>query len=266
MDPNKQGPIGIMDSGLGGLSIWKSVVDMLPEESTVYVGDHKFIPYNSKNTSTIRDRVDAILTLFESMNCKLAVIACNTATVAGIETYRRIHKQFPIIGVVPVVKTAAAVSKKRRFAVLSTEYTARSKYQKDLIEKYASDCKVNNIGCPNLVGLVERGETDSDAIREELESILQPLKNEGIDVLALGCTHYAFLRQIITDIVGNDVSLLDSSGAVSRHAARIIHRNKNEHHTTSGKHRFLTTGDAKEVSRVATILMKKHLHFESVSI
>ncbi len=266
MDPKHQGPIGVMDSGLGGLSIWKGLVTLLPGESILYVGDHAHIPYSGKDTGIIRERVCAILNFFAAAGCKLVVIACNTATVAGIEEYRKLQKNFPIIGVVPVIKTAAEVSKRRRFAVLSTEYTAQSQYQQDLIVKFASDCAVYNIGCPNLVGAVERGETGTPTIRRELDDILGPLIAEGIDVLALGCTHYFFLRPLITEIVGREVSVLDSSGAVARHASRILDTNRIASRGGVPSYRFVTTGDASAVSPIASTLLGIVADFEAVTI
>lgn len=266
MHPKQNSPIGVMDSGLGGLSIWKGLRSLLPHESLLYVGDHAYLPYGEKKTEIIRRRVVAILDFFSKEGCKLVVLACNTATVAGIEEYRKSHKQFPIIGVVPVIKTAAEVSKTRRFAVLSTESTARSKYQKDLIRRFASDCNVFNVGCPNLVTTVERGKTNTRSIRQELEEILLPLTRRGIDVLALGCTHYFFLREIISDIVGPRVSVLDSSGAVARHVHSILQKNMILSDGNSPSYRFLTTGSAPAVSPIASILLDETVRFESVGI
>jgi len=135
-------PIGIIDSGSGGLSIWKEITLLLPGESTVYIGDHAHLPYSEKTTEFIRNRVFKLIQYLVTIRAKLVVIACNTATVAGIDWYREQFPDIPIIGVVPVIKTAVEVTKTKHIAVLSTVYTANSSYQQKLISIYASKCRV----------------------------------------------------------------------------------------------------------------------------
>ncbi len=262
----KENFLAVIDSGSGGLSVWQAIVALLPQESIIYVGDHAHLPYSEKSTTYIRERILGILRFLQKQKVKLVVIACNTATVAGIEVYRRYFPKLPIVGVVPVVKTAAEISQKRKFAIISTKYTAASSYQHDLIEKFAGDCRVINLGCPNLVSAVENGDIRGSKIRRQLKKVLSVLKNTGIDCLALGCTHYPFLSPIIHDIVGGDVRLLDSGGAVARHVHRILEQNRSLKRNGKPVYHFLTTGRVEKVTRVARKLLGRKIEFKKVQI
>ena len=259
-------PLGIIDSSSGGLSVWQSVVSLLPHESTVYVGDHAHAPYSKKTTSFIRARMRVLIPYLLKQKVKLIVIACNTATVAGIAAYRRQFPRIPIVGVVPVVKTASEVSRRRRFAVLSTHYTANSRYQKQLIQTYASDCTVFNIGTTSLVALIEAGHVTGKPIERCLRQALRRAREGGVDTVVLGCTHYPFLHPVIRAIVGENVRILDSGGAVARHVRRILENNKTV--TTAGvpTYIFQTTGDSAAVTRVACLLTGRNILFHHVTI
>lgn len=252
-------PIGILDSGFGGLSIYKSITALLPHESILYIGDHAHIPYSEKSPHYIQDRVIKLLHFFVSKNVKLAVIACNTATVAGIDVYRKTFPNLPIIGVVPVVKLAAELSQKKSFVVLSTNFTANSDYQKKLITSFASDCRVFNLGGHSLVDYVERGVTAGKDIEQELQKILTPSVLRDIDVIALGCTHYPFLKNAIRSVAGNKIRILDSGGAVARQVQRILLHNKIEIDSLTAKHSFYSTSKNESLSSVASMLIDEKI-------
>ncbi len=225
-DP-KDAPIGLCDSGWGGLSVYQSVVKLLPEENYVYIGDHAYLPYGDRKAGQIRSRIVTMIRwLVMNKHVKLVIVACNSGTVAGISEYRALFPGVPIIGVVPVVKLAAEVSKKKSFAVLSTPFTAASQYQKKLINLYAPACKVYNIGCPDLVHAVEAGVNDLKHVQRIVCTHLTPEVRSSIDVLALGCTHYPFLRPVLASIVGSKVVILDSGDAVARQVQRVLVANK----------------------------------------
>jgi len=252
-------PIGIFDSGSGGLSVYQSVAALLPKESIVYLGDHAYLPYGDKSTDFIKKRVVECIKFLISRQAKLIIIACNTATVAGIDYFRIKFPEVPIVGVVPVVKTAAALSKTKHFVVLSTRFTANSHYQKELIKKWAPDCTVSNIGSSRLVFLIEKGSLDVPEIKHELKIIFHRIKDFPFDVVALGCTHYPFVRSVIRAIVGDEVKIIDSGAAVARQVQRIlIHRND-----LSGSFRanvqFVTTGDGPTVASVFNHLLHKEV-------
>jgi len=249
-------PIGIIDSGSGGLSIWKEITLLLPGESTVYIGDHAHLPYSEKTTEFIRNRVFKLIQYLVTIRAKLVVIACNTATVAGIDWYREQFPDIPIIGVVPVIKTAVEVTKTKHIAVLSTVYTANSSYQQKLISIYASKCRVEIFSNSHLVELIESPRDTTKIIQKELQSILK-LHNTPIDTLVLGCTHFPFIDHEIRLTVGPNVQILDSGGAVARHVQRILIHNAIQSSSSKGNHIFYTTGNCLNVAKTFKKLLKR---------
>lgn len=261
----KSSPIGVFDSGSGGLSVWHAIHSLLPMESVVYFGDHANVPYGGKSTEFIRQRVCLAIKFLIQKDCKLIVIACNTATIAGIDYYREKFPQIPIIGVVPVIKTAASISATKQFVVLSTEFTAKSQYQKELIEKWAGDCTVINVGSSVLVPLIERGQLDSQDIENELRRIFLPLQGVRYDVIALGCTHFPFLREALGKAVGKKAQIIDSSGAIARQVDRILGL-KNHHSDHFTGESFFTTGEVKKVEGVFQKLLGRSGNLTHVSV
>ena len=261
-----QSPIGIIDSGLGGLTVWRSIRSLLPHESTIFIGDHKFVPYGKKSKAVIRKRVLKILSYLYVRGAKLIVIACNTATVAGIEWYRSEMPNIPIIGVVPVIKTAAEVSKSKKFVVISTPFTTRSKYQKDLIKKFAPHARVFALSTPKLVELVEDGNITGPKANKILKSILDPFVKKGIDVVVLGSTHFAFLKESIRAIVGDGAAVLDSGGAVARQVKRVLETRGELAGVSDATTVFYTTGNPKIVSAASKRLMGSELVFSYANI
>lgn len=243
-------PIGIIDSGSGGLSVWKEITALLPNESTIYIGDHAYLPYSEKSTVFIRHRVAKLIQFLIKKQVKLIVIACNTATVAGIDWYRLQFPTVPIIGVVPVVKTAAEVTKTQNIAVLSTVYTTNSSYQQKLINTYASECHVESISSSRLVQLIESPRNNTEIIQKELRSVFHTLDTKVVDTLVLGCTHFPFISNLIQKIVGTTIQLLDSGGAVARHVKRIIENNNIITNRLKASYVFYTTGDIRNVSTI----------------
>jgi len=247
-------PIGIIDSGSGGLSIWNAVSENVHGESIIYVGDHANAPYSGKTRAFIRSRIRTLLTYLIGQQCKLCVIACNTATVAGIDWYRKQFPTLPIIGVVPVIKTAANITKTKNICILSTKFTARSAYLKQLIRQFAGDASVFSIGSSTLVSYIESTNNETEKIRRELVRICRPVIRAPIDVVVLGCTHYPFIRSEVSDFFGPSVTIIDSAGAVARQVDRILTSNGIAANTKS-TYAFFTTGDRKRVSRIMSRLL-----------
>jgi len=259
-------PIGIFDSGSGGLSIYQSIVKMLPLESFVYLGDHAYLPYGEKSTEFIKQRVVQCIEFLNSQKVKLIVVACNSATVAGIDYFRSTFPELPIIGVVPVVKTAAQMSKTKHFVVLSTKFTANSVYQKDLIKKWAPDCLVSNIGSSSLVPLIEDGRVDGSDVEKELKKIFQKLEDISFDVVVLGCTHYPFVRSTISAIVGDAVKVIDSGDAVARQVQRVLAHRGDLSERSLMVTKFFTTGDTSVVAKVFSQLLNNEVKVTHVSL
>ena len=259
-------PIAVIDSGSGGLSILEEIMQLLPHESTMYIGDHKFFPYSEKTTAVIKNRIIKIIRFVLEKKAKMIVIACNTATVAGIRYYRTKFPEVPIIGVVPVVKTASLATKTHSFCIVSTEYTAKSTYQKKLIRHFAQNDKVISLASTRLVNLIESPHVCFDEIQNEVRTLLRMIRNEPVDVIVLGCTHFPFIRTIFQQVAGHKISIIDSGPAVARHVKRILFHNSIASTGTSICHEYFTTGDRNSVSVVFSRLLSKNVVVQNAVI
>jgi glutamate racemase len=214
--------IGIFDSGIGGLGIFKEIKKNIPNKSVVYLADNNNLPFGAKKVEQMHQITEAILKfLIKKHHIKIAVVACNTATVTSIK-YLRQKFSIPIIGVVPVVKPACKLSKTKRVAIMATPLTTQSDYQKNLITQFARNTKVFSIPCPGLVEFIEEGKLDSQDLYDNINQNLQPILRENIDVLGLGCTHFPFVKKQIAQTVGPNVTILDSNKSVAKQVVRVL--------------------------------------------
>lgn len=222
-------PIGIFDSGIGGLSIAQEIAKHLPHERFIYFADTAHVPYGPRDDQNIRDLTAQAIEWLYRKGCKVAVVACNTASAFSLD-YLREHygDNFPIIGLVPALKPAVLQSKSKTVAVLATPATFRGQLIKDVVEKFAqpSGVTVIPVTCLDLVPFVESGAQMSAACLATLKDILQPVVDQGADYLVLGCTHYPFLKIAIQSIFGQKLTLIDSGLAVARQTARILIKNE----------------------------------------
>ena len=257
-------PIGIFDSGIGGLSILLEIKKLLPQETFIFVADKAYMPYGSKTQPELLDRVGRIMEFFKQKQVKAVVMACNTATVYTIDEMRKKY-EFPIVGTVPVVKTIAALTKTGRVAVFSTPATAKSPYLAQMIQLFAPSIAVECVGGSNLEALIENGDIDTPETLQTLKSHLVPLVEHGVDTIALGCTHYPFLRKKIEEIVGSGVTVVDSGGAVARRLQQVL-ENENLLSGQKGTDLYYTTSDAESFGRTATMLMPWEIKAEEISL
>lgn len=248
-------PIGIFDSGVGGLSILQEAKKLLPLENFIFVADQINVPYGGKTQKQIQSYTDRIMAFLIQKDVKTVIIACNTATVCAIDFLREKYK-IPIIGTVPVIKTIANLTKTKKTAVFSTPATAKSPYLQDLIKKFAPYITVYRVGGTGLEELVETGDLESQEIDKILHESLEPLLEKNVDAIALGCTHYPFLSDKIQKIVGKNVQVVDSGGAVARRTKQILINNK-----ILGKRKtedfYYTTGEKQKFSKAVKSLLKK---------
>lgn len=249
-------PIGLFDSGVGGLSIWRAIRKLLPAESMVFFADSGHVPYGEKTTEELEDLTGRISRFLISRDAKLIVAACNTATVHTIAYLRDAFPGVPFVGVVPVVKTLSRQTRTGTIAVLSTPATAESPYLAALIREFASDKTVINIGCDGLENMVEAGHVRTRATADLLETHLAPVKNSGADVVGLGCTHYPFLRARIKSMLGPGVRLYDPSRPVARRVRQLLLERDALADNSSPSYTFYTTGDTALFARVATKLLR----------
>lgn len=218
-------PIGMFDSGLGGLTILKEVRRQLPFESILYFGDHSRLPYGSRPAAEIRLFAEQISRFLLQRGAKLIVVACNTASAASLSHLRRAFPHTPFVGMEPAVKPAAALSKSRAVGVIATQSTCQSEVFASAVQRFAQGVAVHTQACPGLVEQVEAGEFESEATRALLRRYLDPLLAKGIDSLVLACTHYSFLAPSIAQIVGADVTIIDPAPAVARQVSRVLRDN-----------------------------------------
>jgi len=216
-----EAPIGIFDSGFGGLSVWKECKALLPNEQFIYIADQAYCPYGPKSQEAILQRTRRISQYFLQKGAKLIVIACNTATAAAIQELR---KEFPIpfVGMEPAIKPAALKSKTGHIGILATEGTFAGQHFKNTREKFAQGVELHIQVGEGLVELVESGKIEGLECQAVLEPFLLPMKAKGIDQLVLGCTHYPFLRKAISSILGEGVKLIDPAPAVARQLQRLL--------------------------------------------
>ena len=214
-------PIGVFDSGAGGLTILGALRKELPQEDYIYFGDTGHCPYGTRSETEIIELTIRACRFLSEQGVKLIVIACNTASQAALNTLRATFS-LPFIGVVPAVKPAARFTKRGRIGVAATNQAARAAYLRQLIDDYASGVQVYAVGCPELVTLVEHGDFDGPLVEETLQNSLHPLLVNDIDVLVLGCTHFPALRPTIERVVGPHVRVIDSSAAIARRTHAIL--------------------------------------------
>lgn len=220
-----QAPIGVFDSGLGGLSVAREIARHLPHEPILYFADTRHVPYGSRTDAEICELTSQAVDWLAGQGCKLVVVACNTASAFSLAPLRaRYGSGLPIVGLVPAVKPAAISSQRRVIGVLATPGTLRGHLLQDVIDQEAAPrgVQVITLGSSELVRWVEQGEQAGADCRAHLEALLQPLRVAGADRLVLGCTHFPFLQPVITDILGPQVELVDSGMAVARQVGRLL--------------------------------------------
>ena len=214
-------PIGVFDSGFGGLSVLQHLRDAMPREQFIYFADSAHLPYGDKRTEYIQARIAVIGRFLIAQHCKAIVIACNTATAAAAETLRGMVS-VPVIAIEPAIKPAALQSRAGKVGVLATEGTIRSERLAGLVNRFSQGIQVYQQPCPGLAEQVEKGELNSPETRALLQTYLTPMQQAGVDTLVLGCTHYPFLRDLIVEIMGYEVSIIDAGEAVARQTMRRL--------------------------------------------
>lgn len=245
-------PIGIFDSGVGGLTVARAILDQLPNESTIYIGDTARGPYGPRSLAEVRDFSLETLDFLVSQGVKALVIACNTASAAMLRDARERYS-IPVIEVIqPAVRRAVAATRTGRVGVIGTRATIDSKAYLDAFAA-APQLTIQSIACPLFVEYVERGETSGDAITKVAREYLQPMIEADVDTLVLGCTHYPLLTGVISYVMGNGVSLVSSAEETAKDLYRVLIENSllRAPSTTPPTHTFLATGDAQAFESLA---------------
>lgn len=255
LDPVNDAPIGIFDSGVGGLTVARAIIDQLPNESIIYVGDTANTPYGPKPLQEVRDLALAVMDRLVDEGVKLLVIACNSASAAVLRDARErytVGRGIPVVEVIqPAVRRAVASTRNRRIGVIGTVATVTSRAYDDAFAA-AVDLQLSSASCPKFVDFVERGITSGPEILALAEEYLKPIKDAGVDTLVLGCTHYPLLTGAIAYVMGDEVTLVSSAEETAKDTYRTLVAN-NLLRTAESKptYRFQATGNASEFEKIA---------------
>lgn len=235
-------PIGIFDSGVGGTSIFKEIHQLLPHENTIYLADSLYAPYGEKSQAQIIELSIKNTEILLKENCKLVVVACNTATTNSID-YLRANYRIPFIGIEPAIKPAALQTKTKAVGILATKGTLASELFHKTTNLYGSDIKVIEQEGNGIVELIEAGKTDSDEMLSLLREYISPMVEAKIDHLVLGCTHYPYLILMLRKLLPDHVKIIDSGEAVARQTKAILAKHNLLSDTIeNGTCRFYTNG------------------------
>ena len=256
MSINKYSPIGIFDSGVGGLSVLRAIRLQMPEESIVYIGDQAHIPYGPRPMEQIRDFSEAITRFLLEKQAKIIVVACNTASAAALKFLREKFPDVQFVGMEPAVKPAAEQTSTGKVGVLATPATFQGELYASVVERFASGVELFQDTCPGLVQAIELGNLAGKETQRILEKALQPMLAKGIDTVVLGCTHYPFVIPLIEQIVGEMVRVIDPAPAVAKQIRRVLEAMelKNEPNA-NGEVRFYTSGDPQILKSLLPVLL-----------
>lgn len=261
---NPDAPVGVFDSGLGGLSVLRELRAVLPHEDFLYVADSAYCPYGGKPREVLLARAERITSGLLERGVKLVTVACNTATVAAIDALRQRYA-LPFVGIEPAIKPAARLTRSGVVGVLSTAVTARGARVQTLIQRFAHGVQVLTQACPGLVEYVEAGDLDGAEVRQMIQRYTAPLLAAGADVLVLGCTHYPFLRRQVEVAVGPDIRVIDTGAAVARRVVDVLREAQAlSARPHAGRVRYFTTGDAAHMDAAASRLLAAPIRSESL--
>jgi glutamate racemase len=249
-------PIGIFDSGVGGLSVLKEIRLQMPTESVLYFADQGHVPYGPRGLDEVRMFSEQITSFLLGLGAKLIVVACNTASAAALQYLRQTFPATSFVGMEPAVKPAAESTHNGVVGVLATPATFQGALYASVVERFASGVTILQDTCSGLVGQIENGELDSVATRSILEKALHPMLEQGIDTVVLGCTHYPFVIPMIKQIVGPEVRVIDPAPAVARQVARLLDTaGSRDSGYDPGVLRFFTSREAARLALQLPILL-----------
>lgn len=249
-------PIGLLDSGVGGLSVLREVQRLLPSEHLCYVADQAHLPYGVRTADEVRGYVEQIVRFLLEQECKLIVIACNAANTAALHHVRQMFSAVPIVGMEPAIKPAAERTRSGVIGVLTTQVTAQGALYANVLARFAQGVRVITQVCPELVELVEQGAPESESARRTVAACVAPLQAAGVDQVVLGCTHFPFLIPHLRAALGNAATIIDPAPAVARQVQRVlIAQNALNESAAQGEVRYFTSGVPEQFSRVASQLL-----------
>lgn len=222
IDEKKRQPVGVFDSGVGGISVLRELIRVMPCENYIYLGDSKNAPYGTKSLEEVRRlSLENARTLLEQ-GAKGLVVACNTATSAAVRLMRGMYPELPIVGIEPALKPAALQKEHPHVLVMATPMTVQQEKFRQLMARYEEKAEIYPLPCPGLMEFVEAGDLESDMLHDFLQELLDPYLGKQLDSVVLGCTHYPFARRMIRQIVGDAVTIFDGGEGTAREMRRRL--------------------------------------------
>lgn len=249
-------PIGVFDSGIGGLSVLRAIRQQMPSEPVIYLADQAHVPYGPRPLEEVRRFSVAIARFLLTHQAKIIVVACNTASAAALYQLRKEFPQVAFVGMEPAVKPAAESTRTGRVGVLATPATFQGELYASVVERFARDVRLYTDTCPGLVAQIEAGELNAPATRAILEKALEPMLRQNIDTIVLGCTHYPFVIPLLQHIAGPQVRVIDPAPAVARQVGRLLQAaGLAAPENAAPPFRFYTTGSVDLIQRQLTALL-----------
>ncbi|MBC8335085.1 MAG: glutamate racemase [Anaerolineales bacterium] len=256
--PSLTAPLGIFDSGVGGLSVLRAIRAQMPHENLLYFADQGHVPYGSRSLEEVRHFSEAITHFLLGQGAKLIVVACNTASAAALHYLRKTFPDIPFIGMEPAIKPAAEHTNSGVVGVLATPATFQGKLYASVVERFAKDVDVLQDTCQGLVEEIERGALEADSTRKILVAALRPMLDKGLDTVVLGCTHYPFVIPLIEEIVGESVRVIDPAPAVARQVERRLDAlNLRQREEIQGEVQIFTSGEKAALESIIPKLREK---------
>jgi len=250
-------PIGIFDSGVGGLSVLQEVHHQYPLEDCIYIADQVHVPYGTRSREEVLGYSEGIVRYLLGKGAKLIIVACNTASAVALAELRKNYPDVPFVGMEPAVKPAAEGTNSGVVGVLATPATFQGDLYSSTVEKFARGVEILKDTCPGLVDQIEGGKIDDSLTRNILEKALNPMLEAGVDEVVMGCTHYPFVIPVIREIVGENVRVIDPAPAVARQAGRLLEAfDLISDRDREGEGHFLTTGDPGKLEKLIGKLIK----------
>jgi len=248
-------PIGVFDSGVGGLSVLKSIRSLLPEESVLFLADQLHVPYGPRPIAQVREFAESITRFLLDQGVKLVVVACNTASAAALIHLRQTFPDIPFVGMEPAVKPAAEKTETGVVGVLATPATFQGALYASVLERFAQGVHVLQDTCPGLVEQIENGALNGSKTRGILEKALLPMLSHKIDTVVLGCTHYPFVISLIEEISGPGVRVIDPSPAVARQVKRVLLERNLQNPGVYKSFKFFTTSRPSQLTNLLPVLL-----------
>jgi glutamate racemase len=256
-------PVGLFDSGVGGLSVLREIHAALPAESVYYVADSAHAPWGDKPPEYVRERGLVIANFLVAHGVKAIVIGSNTGTAGSAEALRS-TLSIPVVGIEPGIKPAVAATRSRVIGAIVPAAVGESERLRSLLERFGGDVKVIIQPVPGVVEHIEAADLDGPELRAMVEGYVQPMLDAGADTIVLGSTHYVFLKPLLTELAGRDVTLVETGAAVARQLAHVLDERGLRAEGANGEDRFWTSGDPASSTRVISKLLGRRIEVEKL--